>query len=112
MTNLEKEINSLLAAGKTPEDIAAQFSEALNAADKKATLKSEKIAETQTLLNSIHDYLKKYYPEAEVSFSDETTATEAEAAIALLDRLLTPPSEEEVEKFHNLFTSPLTKLFF
>ena len=112
MTNLEKEINSLLAAGKTPEDIAACFSEALNAADKRATLKSEKIAKTQALLNAIHDYLQEYYPEAEVSFSDETTPEEAETAIALLDKLLTPPSEEEIEKFHNLFATPFTKLFF
>lgn len=107
MNTLEKEIAVRLAAGETPEDIAASFSAALNAAETAANTKSAQTEDTQMLLNMVAKYVEKYYPDASFDgISAETTPEEAEAVIKLLDKILTPPTEKEISLFkmaHNPF---------
>ena len=112
---LEKEIAARLAAGETPEDIAASFSAALNAAEAATNTKSAQTEDTQMLLNSVAKYINKYYPEVDFTFSTETTPEEAEAVIKLLDKILTPPTEKEInqaETFFKMFNNPFLNLLF
>ena len=113
---LEKEIAARLAAGETPEDIAASFSEALNAAEAATNTKSAQIEDTQMLLNMVAKYVDKYYPDAEFDgISAETTPEEAEAVIKLLDKIFTPPTEKEInqaETFFKMFNNPFLNLLF
>lgn len=113
---LEKEIAARLAAGETPEDIAASFSEALNKAETAANTKSAQTEDTQMLLNMIAKYVEKYYPDASFDgISAETTPEEAETVIKLLDKILTPPTKEEINQVESLFKilqSPIFNILF
>lgn len=112
---LEQEIAARLAAGETPEDIAASFSAALNAAEAATNTKSAQIEDTQMLLNMVAKYINKYYLEVDFAFSTETTPEEAEAVIKLLDKILTPPTEKEIsqaESFFKMFNNPFLNLLF
>ena len=113
---LEKEIAVRLAAGETPEDIAASFSAALNAAEAATNTKSAQVEDTQMLLNSVAKYVNKYYPDAEFDgISTETTPEEAEAVIKLIDKLFTPPTEKEInqaETFFKMFNNPFLNFLF
>lgn len=116
MNTLEKEIAVRLAAGETPEDIAASFSAALNAAEAATNTKSAQIEDTQMLLNMVAKYVDKYYPDAEFDgISAETTPEEAEAVIKLLDKLFTPPTKEEInqaETFFKMMNNPFLNFLF
>lgn len=113
---LEKEIEARLAAGETPEDIAASFSAALNAAEAATNTKSAQTEDTQMLLNMVAKYVEKYYPDASFDgISAETTPEEAEAVIKLLDKILTPPTEKEInqaETFFKMIHSPFLNILF
>ena len=116
MNTLEKEIAVRLAAGETPENIAASFSEALNSAEAAANAKSAQTEDTQMLLNMIAKYIEKYYPEVEFDgISTETTPEEAETAIKLLNKIFTPPTEKEInqaETFFKMFNNPFLNFLF
>ena len=109
MMNFEKEILAKMAEGKTLNEIAAEFTDALNAAEKVNDLQNKKVADTQTLLNAITKYINEYYPEVELEgMSDETTAEEARAAIKILDGIFNfklPKNAPSDELFGDLFAS-------
>lgn len=60
-----EDIMKMMAAGQTPEQIAQEFTDALNAAiskSKEDTVKKERVAAIQSIGDQILAFVQKYYP--------------------------------------------------
>lgn len=106
------DILEMLRNDKTPEELAKEFTEKLNAAiaahkkeeeEKLAAARSaeNKVKDTMDLLDTVSYYLNTYYP----SLTTEEMATEedAKAAIALLDSVSAPTRTSLFDNFFNIF---------
>lgn len=61
-----EDIMKMMATGKTPEQIAQEFTDALNAAiskSKEDTVKKERVAAIQSIADQILDFVQKFYPD-------------------------------------------------
>ena len=61
-----EDIMKMMAAGQTPEQIAQEFTDSLNAAiskSKENTVKKERIAAVQSIGDQILAFVQKYYPD-------------------------------------------------
>lgn len=61
-----EDIMKMMAAGQTPEQIAQEFTSALNAAiskSKEDTVKKERVAAVQSIGDQILAFVQKYYPD-------------------------------------------------
>lgn len=61
-----EDIMKMMAAGQTPEQIAQEFTNALNAAiskSKEDTVKKERVAAVQSIGDQILTFVQKYYPD-------------------------------------------------
>ena len=61
-----EDIMKMMAAGQTPEQIAQEFTDSLNAAiskSKENTIKKERVAAIQSIGDQILAFVQKYYPD-------------------------------------------------
>ena len=61
-----EDIMKMMAAGQTPEQIAQEFTDSLNAAiskSKEDTVKKERVAAVQSIGDQILAFVQKYYPD-------------------------------------------------
>lgn len=61
-----EDIMKMMAAGQTPEQIAQEFTDSLNAAiskSKENTVKKERVAAVQSIGDQILAFVQKYYPD-------------------------------------------------
>lgn len=80
-----EDIMKMMAAGQTPEQIAQEFTDALNAAiskSKEDTVKKERVAAIQSIGDQILAFVQKYYP----NMYDEILRKQFDAAV--LDKVI------------------------
>lgn len=91
MMNFESSILEALKAGKTVDELASEYSKALNEAvkrkeeeDAKAKVSEKKIEDMNEILDLIDEFVINYYPE----YKDMVGNVESKAVIELLDETL------------------------
>ena len=98
-----EDMMKMMAAGQTPEQIAQDFTDALNAAitkSKEDTVKKERIAAIQSIGDQILAFVQKYYPD----MYDESLREQFDAAA--LDKIVADAYDEV-----NQMKSAMDKLF-
>lgn len=99
MNNFENSILEALKAGKTVDELASEYSKALNEAvkrkeeeDAKAKASAKKIEDMNYILDLIDEFVVNYYPE----YKDMVGEVEAKDMIELLDEAF--PLVKEINK--------------
>lgn len=93
-----EDIMKMMAAGQTPEQIAQEFTDALNAAiskSKEDTVKKERVAAIQSIGDQILAFVQKYYP----NMYDESLRKQFDAAA--LDKVIAD-AYDEVNQMHGV----------
>lgn len=93
-----EDIMKMMAAGQTPEQIAQEFTDALNAAiskSKEDTVKKERVAAIQSIGDQILAFVQKYYP----NMYDESLRKQFDAAA--LDKVI-EDAYNEVNQMHSV----------
>lgn len=85
------EILEMLKSGKSVDDIASEYSKALNEAvkakeeeDKKAKIDSKKLEDANLILDMIDEFIANYYPK----YKDSFTAVSGEELIEAVDSMI------------------------
>ena len=113
MYNME-DILARLAAGEDANDIATEFTNALNAAvqeDAKAKAAEkkelEKLEDAQHMVDAVLDFIDKWYPE----LGTETIDVDAAEIIDAIDQMIgeLKPMFKLLEKLQNIDTKPADK---
>lgn len=98
-----EDMMKMMAAGQTPEQIAQDFTDALNAAiakSKEDTVKKERVAAIQSIGDQILAFVQKYYPD----MYDESLREQFDAAA--LDKIVADAYDEV-----NQMKATMDKLF-
>jgi len=79
-------IAEALKNGVSPEDLIEEFAEKVADAQIKQTENTEKIKDTKEVINTIGNYIAKYYPDANIAEKlDNLTTEDAEEIIEIFD---------------------------
>lgn len=93
-----EDIMKMMATGKTPEQIAQEFTDALNAAiskSKEDSVKKDRVAAVQSIADQILDFVQKFYPDMyDEKLRKSFNATELDQVIA--------DAYNEVKSEHNV----------